>query len=83
MKEIFALIPAIINLITPDPEFKGIRLEKKQLKLAQKKRRIAKRLYKGIKKEFKKDGFTSIETQILQDLKAKLIQRKIDLINNM
>jgi len=80
MKEIILLIPALIRLITPDPQFKGIRLEKKELKMAKKKLRIAEKMYKQIYKEFKKDGFDADETKQLLDLRDKIVNRKIELI---
>ena len=80
MKEIFALLPALIKLITPNPEMKGVRLKRKQLKLAKKNLRIAERMYKSIYKEFKKDGFDEQETELLNDLKRKITQRKADFI---
>ena len=80
MKEIFALLPALIKLITPNPEMKGVRLKRKELKLAKKNLRIAERMYKSIYKEFKKDGFDEQETELLNDLKRKITQRKADFI---
>jgi ribosomal protein L19E len=80
MKEILLILPGLIRLITPDPDMKGIRLERKQLKLAKKNLRIAERMYKSIYKEFAKDGFTDEETALLDELKDKITQRKASFI---
>ena len=80
MKEVIKLIPAIIGLITPDPAMKGVRLKRKELKIALKNIRIAERMYKSIYKEFKKDGFSDEETDALENLRAKIVNRRMELI---
>lgn len=80
MKEILLIIPSLINLITPDPKMKDVRLERKELKLAKKNLRIAERMYKSIYKEFEKEGFTDEETALLDDLSKKIIDRKVSFI---
>lgn len=80
MKEILLIIPGLIKLITPDPQMKGIRLKRKELKLAKKNLRIAERMYKSIYKEFEKDGFDEEETTLLNELKDKITDRKASFI---
>lgn len=80
MKEILLIIPALIKLLTPDPKMDGIRLKRKELKLAKKNLRIAERMYKSIKKEFKKEGFDEEELILLEQLREKIISRKANLI---
>lgn len=80
MKDLIPLIGSILKLITPDPEKKGIRLEKAQLRLEKKKLRVAKRMLKQIEKEFKKDGFTDKETATLEELRNAIRQRRMELI---
>lgn len=80
MKEILLILPGLIKLITPNPDMKGIRLERKQLKLDKKNLRIAERMYKSIYKEFAKEGFTDEEQTLLDELKEKITQRKASFI---
>ena len=79
-KAVFSLLGPLITLITPDPKFAGIRLSKKQLRLALKELKIAKKMLKEIRKEFSKDGFTDKETEKLDELEAKILARKESLI---
>ncbi len=74
------LINSLLKLITPDPDMKDVRLERKELKLAKKKLRIAERMFKDIEKEFKKGGLTETEKQDLEVLKQKILERKMQLI---
>lgn len=74
------LITSLLKLVTPDPNMKDIRLERKTLKLEKKKLRIAERMYKDIEREFKKGGLTDDETQQLDSLKGKILERKMQLI---
>ena len=80
MGDLFKVVADLIGLITPETEFNDIRLERKQLRLELKKLRIAKKMYKQIYKEFKKDGFTEEENASLESLKTRIKDRKLELI---
>lgn len=80
MKDVFVLLPLLLKLITPDPAMKGIRLKRKELRGAKKNLRIAEKMYNEIYKTFKKDGFTEEETSKLEELKQRVLDRKMELI---
>lgn len=80
MKDYLPILTLFLNLLTPDPAMKNVRLEKKELKLELKKIRIAERMRKKIRKEFKEDGFTEEENRILDELQAKINQRRAELV---
>lgn len=74
------VIKALLQLITPDPAKKDIRLSRAELRLELKKLRVAKRMFKQLEKEFEKDGLTDEERQTLEELSAQLVFRKMELV---
>lgn len=80
MKDLLPVISALLVLITPDPDKKNFRLEKAERRDALKNIRIANRMYKQVRKEYKKDGFTEEELATLKELKDKINARRIELI---
>lgn len=79
MKDYIPLITVLLEIIKPNEANRAIRLERKELRLLKKKIRIAERIYKDLVKEFKKDGFTQEETEMLEDLKSKILIKKLEL----
>lgn len=76
----FEVIKSLLELLKPREGFQHVKLERKELRLAKKKLRIAKRMYKQIRKEFKKGGLTNEETEILNELKNRILNRQKELI---
>ena len=74
------LIIAFLKLITPDPAMKGVKLKRRQIRLQKKDLRLAERMYRHIKKAYKKDGLTEEEKAELKTLYAMVLQRKKDFI---
>lgn len=74
------VIKALLQLITPDPAKKDIRLSRAELRLELKKLRVAKRMFRQLEKEFEKDGLTDEERQTLEELSAQLVFRKMELV---
>lgn len=79
MKDYLPLITVLLEILKPNEQNRAIRLERKELRLLKKKIRIAERIYKDLTKEFKKDGFTQEETEMLDDLKSKILIKKLEL----
>lgn len=79
MKDLLPLIAVLLEIIKPNEENRKIKLERKELRLLKKKIRIAERIHKQLVKEFKKDGFTQEETEILEDLRTKILVKKLEL----
>lgn len=66
----------VTKLVTPDPEMKDIRKQRKKLRLEKKKLRLAKKMFKQIKKAFKEDGFSDEELDKLAELQDKITARQ-------
>jgi hypothetical protein len=79
--DILPIISAFITLVTPNPDMRNVKLEKRQIRLEKKKLRIAEKMYKNIEKEFNKDGLTEKENTELESLKKLIIDRKIALMS--
>lgn len=79
MKDFLPLITLLLEIVKPNEANRAIKLERKEMRLLKKKIRIAERIYRDLVKEFKKDGFTKEETEMLADLKSKILIKKLEL----
>lgn len=79
MKDFLPLITLLLEIVKPNEANRAIKLERKEMRLLKKKIRIAERIYRDLVKEFKKDGFTQEETEMLADLKSKILIKKLEL----
>lgn len=68
MGQIAPLIAALLGLLKPNPSGN----ERRNL-------RVAKRTYKQLRKEFKKDGLDEEEKEMLKELKESIFKRALEL----
>ena len=68
MGDVLPLISALLGLLKPNPDAD----ERRNL-------RVAKRTYKQLRKEFKKDGLDDEEKAMLKDLKKSIVKRTLEL----
>lgn len=74
------LITQIIKFLQTNEEMEDIRRDRALLRLEKKKLRIARRMYRQIRREFRKEGLTDEEKEKLKELKSAILKRKMDLI---